>query len=266
MRNRILLCCVFLGFSMSGLPAAAQSGSQAAGQTAAAMAADAQPGFLVATIKPSAPSESGWSFESEANRINCKNAALVEILQLAYEIHPRQLVGAPEWVTRDRYDISGVPDAPGIPNLAQERSMYRQLLADRFQLKLHREVRSLPIYTITTANGEPKLKPADSGEVPNTGSRSHGTQRTLIFRNMSMADLALNLNFYEDRPVIDNTSLPGRYDFTLSWTFDTAQASDNDAPPALFTAIKEQLGLKVEGVKGPAPVLVIDSVERPSPN
>ena len=81
-----------------------------------------------------------------------------------------------------------------------------------------------------------------------------------------MSNFALNMNWYVDRPIIDQTSLTGSYDFTLKWTFDDTAPHDTDAPPSLFTAIKEQLGLKLEAVKGPADVLVIDHVEQPSPN
>jgi uncharacterized protein (TIGR03435 family) len=83
---------------------------------------------------------------------------------------------------------------------------------------------------------------------------------------MSIPDFAFNMNFYEDRPVVDETSLPGRYDFTLKWTYDLSKEDETDAPPSIFTAIKEQLGLRMDAVKGPAEVFVIDHIERPSGN
>ena len=85
-------------------------------------------------------------------------------------------------------------------------------------------------------------------------------------KNASMADLALVLQFHVDRPVVDQTGLKGRYDFNLQWTVDEAQATASDAPPGLFTAIQDQIGLKLEGVKAPADVLVIDKVDRPGAN
>jgi uncharacterized protein (TIGR03435 family) len=144
--------------------------------------------------------------------------------------------------------------------------MYQKLLADRFHLIFHREVRDIPIYALTVAKGGPILKVADPSEDLNTGNSGSGGQRTLKFTNMSMPDFVLNMNLYEDRPVIDQTSLSGRYDFTLKWTFDVSSENEPDAPPSLFTAIKEQLGLRVDAVKAPAEVLVIDHVERPSAN
>jgi len=232
------------------------------------MAPDAQPGFLVATIKPSDPSldRHGWSCESEGHHIACVNITLDDILSSAYGIHVKQIVGAPEWFSKDKYDINGVPDAPGVPNNKQVQSMYQKLLAERFHLVFHHETREIPIYAVTVAKGGPLLTPADPKETTNTGNSGSGGQRILKFRNMSMPDFALNMNFYEDRPVIDQTALPGRYDFTLKWTYDVAHDSDPDAAPSLSTAMKEQLGLKFDAVKGPAPVFVVDHVERPSEN
>jgi uncharacterized protein (TIGR03435 family) len=124
----------------------------------------------------------------------------------------------------------------------------------------------MPIYALTVSKGGPILKIADPNENLNTGNSGSGGERTLKFTNMSMPDFALNMNFYEDRPVIDQTSLPGRYDFTLKWTFDVSREGEPGAPPSLFTAIKEQLGLRLDAVKGPAEVFVIDHLERPSEN
>ena len=178
----------------------------------------------------------------------------------------KQIVGGPEWLSKDRYDINGIPDVAGVPDLKQMREMYQKLLADRFHLTFHREQREMPIYAITVAKGGPILKVADPNEDLNTGNSGSGGQRTLRFTNMSMANFALNMNFYEDRPVVDQTALPGRYDFTLKWTYDVSRENDPGAPPSLYTAIKEQLGLRMDAVKGPAEVLVIDKAERPSEN
>lgn len=231
------------------------------------MARDASPGFLVATIKASDPdSTSGWGFPTDGHRISCVHATVATILSVAYGTHIKQIVGGPEWLSKDRYDINGIPDVDGVPNLKQMQEMYQKLLAERFHLIFHRETREMPIYAITVAKGGPILKIADPSETLNTGNSGGGGQRTLKFTNMSMSAFALNMNFYEDRPVIDQTSLPGRYDFSLKWTYDVSRESEPGAPPSLFTAIREQLGLRMDAVKGPAEVLVIDHVERPSEN
>ena len=230
------------------------------------MARDANPSFLVATIKLSDPDDTREGFPYDGRHLSCFHETVDTILTIAYGIHPKQIVNGPEWLSKDHYDIEGVADLPGVPNLKQQQQMWRKLLADRFHLVFHHETRQLPIYAIRIAKDPPLLKLAEANETINTGSSGNGGQRTLKFRNMSMSGFALNMNWYVDRPIIDQTSLTGSYDFTLKWTFDDTAPHDTDAPPSLFTAIKEQLGLKLDAVKGPADVLVIDHVEQPSPN
>jgi uncharacterized protein (TIGR03435 family) len=231
------------------------------------MAPDADPGFLVATIRPSDPNATGgWAFPTNGHHVSGTNVDLVTLIKIAYGIHGKQIVGAPEWLSKDHYDINGVPDAPGVPNFEQTREMYRKLLADRFHLVFHRETREIPIYALTIAKGGPNLKPAGPDETTNTGNSGAPGERITKFRSMSMPNFALNMNLYEDRPVRDQTGLSGKFDFTLRWSTDVAHAADVDAAPSLFTAVKDQLGLRLEAVKGPAEVFVIDHVERPSEN
>ncbi len=250
---------------------------QSAPKLEQAMAPDASPSFLVATIRPTDPSTTrqGWSFESEGRQITCANATLNDIVRIAYGVHARQIVDAPGWFSKERFDIKGVPDEPGVPSIQQLQHMYQQLLADRFHLVLHHETRDLPIYAITVAKGGPLLTPAKPEEVRSNAGNSGGVGfRILKATNLSLSNLALNLNLYEDRPVIDQTALEGKYDFTLKWTYDVSQDVSKDvskenetsAPPSLIVAMKEQLGLRLEAVKGPAPVLVIDQVEHPTSN
>jgi uncharacterized protein (TIGR03435 family) len=241
--------------------------AQASIATESRMVADASAAFLVATIKPSDPAaHEGWGFPTDGHHIGCYNASLTTIVSMAYAIHVKQIVGAPEWFDKDHFDINGIPDVPGIPDFKQQREMYRKLLADRFHLVLHRETRTLPIYAVTIAKGGPLLTLADPSSRSNTGNSGSPGQRTLKFTNMSIPDFAINMNFYEDRPVIDETGLTGRYNFTLKWTYDPEHTTEADAAPSLSTAMKEQLGLQFAAVKGPAPVLVIDHVERPTAN
>jgi uncharacterized protein (TIGR03435 family) len=231
------------------------------------MAADAHPAFEVATIKPSGPDSAAHEgFPTEGHHISCIYETVDTILTVAYGIHVKQIVDAPEWFSKEHFDIDGVPDIPGVPSLDQMREMYQRLLADRFHLVLRRETREMSIYAITIAKGGPKLAIANPAGHLNTGNRGTNGQRTLKFTNMPMSAFVTNMNWYVERPVVDETSLPGRYDFTLSWTYDVARIGDADAPPSLFTAIREQLGLNLEAVKGPAPVLVIVHVEHPSEN
>ena len=229
-------------------------------------AQEVSPAFEVATIRPSDPNATGgWAFPGDGRHVSCVNASVATILSVAYGIHVKQVVDGPEWVRTDHYDIHGVANV-GAPSLAEMQEMYRKLLEERFHLVFHRERREMPIYAVRVANGGPKLAAAKPGEHLNTGNRGSGGQRTLKFTNMPMSAFALNMNLYLDRPVVDQTGLTGAYDFTLTWTYDDTRLSDTNAAPSLFTAVKDQLGLRLDAVKGPAEVLVIDQIERPSEN
>jgi len=191
-----------------------------------------------------------------------------KLLLFGYGVHPKQIVDGPDWLRTERFDIKGVPDAEGQPNLKQMQEMVQKLLADRFGLKFHREQRELAVYAVTVTKGGPKLtkNTSDPDGLPNQNGGQHGTQRTDKFTNVSMADLALILTFFLDRPVVDQTGITGRWDFTLLWTPDESKGSDANAAPGIFTAMQEELGLKLEAVKAPAEVMVVDRVERPSAN
>lgn len=257
------ICFALFGFSQ-------QQGMAQDTKPQSQVAAEASPAFEVASIRPSDPNDpnaaNGWSCESEGRNLGCRRVTLLDIISIAYGTQPRQIVGGPQWLNKDRYDIIGVPNVPGNLTTAQMQTMYKKLLADRFHLVLHPETRQMPVYVVTVAKGGPLLKVADPSETVNTANSGNSKQRTLRFTNMSMHEFAENLNFYEDRPVIDQTSLPGRYDFTLKWTYEVSAEDQPGTPPSIFTAMREQLGLKMDAVKGPAEVLVIDRLERPSEN
>ena len=176
----------------------------------------------------------------------------------------------------DKYDITGLPEGQGMPNLNQMRDMIRALLEDRFKLTTHRETRELSAYALVVAPGGPKMTKNDSNPngLPGLLFRGLGV---LPVTNATMGDFAGVMQLAVlDRPVIDKTGLQGRYDFTLTWTPDETQfasfgvriptSTDPNAPPVLFTAIQEQLGLKFDSVRAPVEVMVIDRVEKPSEN
>ena len=204
---------------------------------------------------------------------------LLSLLALAYGVHSKQIVGAPDWANSVHYDITGIPDAPGRPSQKQMGILIKKLLIDRFQLKSHTETRVLSVYAITVAKDGPKMtKNAGPANAPQGfGFRSLGD---LTVRNQTMNDFATWMQAgVMDRPVVDQTGLTDRYDFQLKWTPDDSQFTQwganvvvpptNDtpnAPPNLYTAIQQQLGLKIEPTKAPDVVLVIDHVEKPSAN
>jgi uncharacterized protein (TIGR03435 family) len=231
------------------------------------MAADAHPSFAVAAIKPHDPASSRQGFSTDGDRFTIRNESVASLMMFAYSINKHQVIDLPAWAETTSYDIEGKTDAPGEPNLRQQQEMVQKLLAERFQLKFHYDKRELPVYAIRVTKGGPKLKPAANPDTePDQQGNGHGTEQTVIFTSNSIADFVRNEQFFVDRPLLDQTSLGGRYDFALRYTYDEAKTTDPNAPPGLFTAVQEQLGLKFEPTKAPVEVLVIDHIELPSAN
>jgi uncharacterized protein (TIGR03435 family) len=232
------------------------------------MAAGAHPSFAVAAIKPHDPASGRQGFDAKGDRFTIRGQSVASLMQFAYAIHPRQIADAPDWALHDRWDIEGIPDTTGEPNLRQQQEMLQKLLADRFSLHFDRQKRELPVYAIQIAKGGPRLKPAaNPAAEPDQDADGHGTEMTQIYTSAAISDFAMGMQFFvPDRPIVDQTGLTGRYDIRLRYTDDVAHAADPDAPPGLFTAIQEQLGLKLEPVRAPVDVFVINHVEKPSPN
>ncbi|HEX4002139.1 MAG TPA: M56 family metallopeptidase [Candidatus Acidoferrales bacterium] len=241
------------------------------------MAADANPSFEVATIKPSKPGQPGKAFLVRGTEFSTLNTTLSDMIAFAYDVQQKQIVGGPNWISSDKFDIQAKPDTPGSPNTQQVRTMLEKLLADRFQLKFHRDTKDMSAYVLTVAKNGPKLAKSqgDPNGLPGLFFSQLGVLHVV---NATMADFAgVMQTAVFDRPVVDQTSLQGRWDFVLKWTPDESQFSGMgvkvpppsdaaDAPPPLFTAIQEQIGLKLEAGKAPVPVLVLDHVEQPSAN
>ncbi len=232
------------------------------------MPPDAHPAFAVATIKPHDPAIQRSGFSSNPALLTIRNESVVSMIVFAYSLNKRQLASAPGWAESEYFDIEGRGDVDGQPNLPQYQEMVRKLLAERFQLKFHMEKRELSVYAVRVAKSGLKLTSAANpdGLLDQTGSRS-GSVLTIKYTSCSMPDFAFGEQPYFDRPVIDQTGIAGRFDFTLRYTPDSAATSDDpDTPPGIFTAIQEQLGLKIEPSKAMADVLVLDRIERPSGN
>lgn len=241
------------------------------------MAADANPVFEVATIKPSRPDAQGRAITMHGRDVITVNTPVSFLMAFAYGVHARQISGGPAWLDSDCFDITGKPEAEGQPNVAQLRTMIQKLLADRFKLTFHHEKRELSVYAITVGKTGSKLMKSggDPNGLPGLG---FGRPGMMFAQNAKMSDLAETFQATVlDRPVVDQTALEGRYDFQLKWTPDETQftgmglklppaAENPDAPPDLFTAIQEQLGLKLVATKASVDVLVIDRAEKPSEN
>jgi uncharacterized protein (TIGR03435 family) len=233
----------------------------------ARMAADAHPTLAVAAIHLHDPNSRRQGFNFEGSRYTVRNQSVASLVMFAYAIHPKQIVDEPEWVRTERYDIEGKPDVPGEPSLKQQQEMLQKLLAERFKLHFNREKRELSVYAIQVAKGGPKLKAAaDPNAEADQEGEGHGTETTQIYTSATMKDFAMGMNFFMDRPVVDQSGLTGKYDFRVRYTNDEVRATDPNAPPGMFTAIQEQLGLKLQPEKTATDVLAIDHVERPSEN
>ena len=239
------------------------------------MAADAHPAFEVATIKPSAPDARGVGLRLRGGELAVENLSLSDLMKFAWQVQAREIVGGPGWMATDKWDIEAKPDMPGMPSHDQLNEMIRKLLADRFALRLHEEKREMAAYVLTVGKDGPKLtKSADASVL---GGFTMGPLGVMHAGGASMGDFTHVLQGdILDRPVVDKTGLEGRWDFTLQWMPDDTQfagmkvpgpaADDADTLPPLFTAIQEQLGLKLEPQRADVPVLVIDHVDHPSPN
>jgi uncharacterized protein (TIGR03435 family) len=241
------------------------------------MAVDAKPGFDVATIKRSDPDVSrGTFFTIRGSHIIAANTNGNDLISLAYGLHTKQIVNGPPWLLTARFDIDGIPDVEGRPNHKQVKLMIQKLLAARFKLAFHHEQRELAVYAIVVGKNGPKLTTTDRKPNDNTNF-SYTNRVVLTVRNATMADFADGMQAsFMDRPVVDQTGLTDRYDFLLKWTPDESQSGlgekappptdDPNTPPGLYTAVQEQLGLKLISTRAPVDVLVIDHIEMPLEN
>src|SRR5215813_961889 len=253
-----------------------------------------KPSFEVASIKRNtSPEGNARVTDAPGGRFIASRIPLRRVIQFAYRGND-DFIGGPDWIDSDRWDIEAkaadgtVPPRTGLPDMTTPDTialMVQSLLEDRFQFKSHTETRSLPLFELTVAKGGPKMKLSEDQTPPaalqGAGGRGAGLTRGAMrlargdfegqAQTMEIFAKALGA-LYAGRPVIDKTGLKGLYDIKLQWTPDPPPAAaaapgaagiSPAAPsgPSLFTAIEEQLGLKLESSRGPLPVLVIDSVQ-----
>ncbi|HLK65274.1 MAG TPA: TIGR03435 family protein [Bryobacteraceae bacterium] len=221
--------------------------------------------FEVASIKPSNADPSSSGVHSGNGRLTAENVTLKRCIMAAYGIGPNQILGGPDWLDSDRFDI----DAKGERPDADVMTMLRSLMAERFKLALHRETKPIQAYVLEVAKNGPKMERTD-GESHQT-SNGRGD---IVARNASMDRFAEVLSRQMDLPVVNLTGLEGTFNFRLQWTPEnsrTAKAGESAAlerldKPSVFTAVQEQLGLRLRAQKAPVQVLVIDHAERPAEN
>ncbi|HLG99737.1 MAG TPA: TIGR03435 family protein [Bryobacteraceae bacterium] len=255
------------------------------------------PTFEVASIKPASGDEHRIGFQMlPGGGLRTMGTSLKTLVTFAYDVRDFQIAGGPAWINSDRYDIlakaeagsdSSAPVDPRNMSDAQmktARELVQQrlqaLLADRFKLVIHRDTKEQPIYALVVAKGGSKLKPSDAKSANRRMMMGRGM---LNGEGVELAMLANVLSNQLGRPVLDRTELEGHFDVKLEWTPDPGQSPGGfpggtpppgvQAPPppdpngpSIFTALQEQLGLRLESTKGPVEMIVVDTVEKPSEN
>lgn len=246
------------------------------------------PSFEVATIKKSRAGDPPWGPNFRPGKFIERAQTINLVISLAYNVYPLKIFGAPSWVSSERYDIQAKESdatAEELRNLPRAKAMEEQalllqsLLADRFGLKVSHQTRELPVYALVVAKSGPKLH-----QVMPDDKRPHvqlGAGQ-LTFRACPMASVVTVMSNVMHRTVLDQTGLKGNYDFTVQWNRNQTMsgmprepgggspasdaASLDSSGPSFFTALREQLGLKLESKKAPVDVIVIDHIERPTEN
>jgi uncharacterized protein (TIGR03435 family) len=241
----------------------------------------ARPEFEVASIKLN-KTNSPLYYKSFSNRFTARNMTAKMLMCLAWQVGDYRVSGGPGWFSSEGFDFEATTERPA--TWGQMRLMFQSLLADRFKLTFHRQTKEASIYALVTGKSGLKIKlssdqtrwTGDHPDEPGTTGANMDVQAGSLTGDS--IPLALFVNFLAsqvDRPIVNKTGFTGRYAINLHWTPDTSQAPPGaEEPPSqpdassvsLFTAIQDQLGLKLEPAKGPVDLLVIDHVERPSEN
>ena len=293
-RRRAFCASLWTGLAAVALPSVLGLAhpAQISAQSQTAGAAPDIPRFQVSVIKPTKSDEERTMLRFTPDGISMTGVPVQWLLREAFGIEDDRIIGVPNWAKADRFDVQAKVDPDDAPKLEkltldQRRMMLPPLLEDRFKLKFHHEMRELPVYALVVAKGGSKLKESQ----PDDPSVNGGHPRRMMSMGRGnfkaegtpVAFLIHALSPQVGRTIVDKTGLTGSYDFTLQWTPDDAPpamaggvpggppagggASTSDASgPSLFTALEEQLGLKLESQKGPVDVIVIDHIEMPSEN
>jgi bla regulator protein blaR1 len=267
---------------------------------APAAAPAGRPAFDVTSVKPNKSGDGRIAMLPAANGgWSATNVTLGMLIRIAFQLQDNQIVGGPKWLFDDRFDVLGSGNAPGAaPSLLFPK--LQTLLADRFSLATHTETRELPMFALVRAGQDklgPNLKPSTATDCP-VASPGPGNSRPIPLSpaqmqvcgimlgpgrlssgHVTLEQLASNLSRLVGSIVLDKTGLEGFYGFTLEYTPDPSLSGRGDLPgpppgldvaviagPSLFSAVQEQLGLKLESTKGPVSVLVIDRAEQPQAN
>jgi uncharacterized protein (TIGR03435 family) len=250
-----------------------------------------RPAFDVVSIKPNT---SGVGSERIGpilmGRFTANSIGVDHLMRLAYKVHDFEISGAPSWTKSEKFDIVARAEGMEKATYEQMQPLLQSLLADRFRLLLHREIKDLPVYELVAAKGGSRLVATREGNctefdpknppppqpgraLPRVCGATRMGRNLLQAVGLSLPDIAADLSEILGRPVVDKTGLMGTFDVHLEFAPDNAVAlgaefspTADPSDPSIFTALQEQLGLKLELSKGPIEVLIIDHVERPGEN
>jgi uncharacterized protein (TIGR03435 family) len=244
--------------------------------------ADTKPSFEVASIKASTPGRRESMNARQPGRFSANNLTLRQLIGFAYRTaapQPIQIVGGPNWIADNQWDIEAtfLPAASPANGGSDADTMalrLQNLLENRFALKLHRDQRERPVYALVVDKNGSKLVPAAPPPAPVQNQIMAGPG-IILASAVSVSQIAFALNRAVDRPIVDRTNLSGYFNMKIQFSPDAVAsivaganpAGVNDPPgPSIFTAVQEQLGLRLESAKAPMEVLVIDSVQKPAEN
>jgi uncharacterized protein (TIGR03435 family) len=222
-----------------------------------------QPAFEVASIRRNLSGGMNTQIHLSPGRLTVTNASLKTLIRNAYGILSFQLAGEPRWLDSDMYDIVATTGRGEKISEDEFRVLLRSLLAERFRLRVHWETRKTSVYALLPDRSGPKLKPGSESEEPGINTQKGLGRVHMQGTAEPISILAGNLANQLGRIVVDKTGSSGRYDWVLEWSPDPGA---DTALPSLFTALREQLGLRLEAQKGAMEMLVIDSTERPTEN
>ena len=221
------------------------------------IAAQTEPRFEVASLKAS-PTDAGGTtvYNPTPERFAADNITTRTLIALAWDVRVFQVSGGPNWLDSQRYDIVAKPE--GDPTDERLRRMVRTLLAERFQLQVHHASKEMPVFVLEIAKGGSKLTAPSPGD----GPEMRGKNGHLTAKRVTAELLARILANELERPVLNRTGIDGSFDVDLEWTPE----QNTDPGPSIFTAIQEQLGLRLQSQRALVDVLIVDRIERPSAN
>ncbi len=228
--------------------------------------------YDIVSVKINKSGSGNMSVDTGEATYTAKNASIKTLLSTAYGIKEDLIYGVSGPVSSARFDLEAKivnPDLDELKQLTpeQQQSRLRPVLANRFQLRAHTEARTLPVYELILAKGGPKFKLTSPTDSPGHGEAMTIDNGVLNAHGISLASLAYTLSYQLHRTILDKTGLKGIYDLSLTWTPDSgSDASPETSAASIFTALQEQLGLKLQSGRGPVAVLVIDHIELPSEN